>query len=176
MLSNVNAFQAKFQTCLVQSSLEQFRLRAFAAEVPHARLRCHACTLIVLHQRQIALHKDMAMTVFRCRHSKVGWLLLLLITADPMVGAHKVQRIILDRHLFQNMYFSSTPPEIAQVTEQKGIVFPSGGTKQLANAYVAARVIRDYLACDLPIEIAYYGAHELDTYHQTLFQVSLGGV
>lgn len=156
-----------------------------SSSIPAVVTACFRCgssacptgrTLIGLHQQQVALHKDMALTVFRCSHGKVGWLLLLLITADPTVGAHKVQRIISDRHLFQNMYVSSPLPEIAQVTEQKGIVFPSGGTKQLANAYVAARVIRDYLACDLPIEIAYYGAHELDAYHQTLFQVSLGGV
>ncbi|KAL0026151.1 hypothetical protein WJX79_005452 [Trebouxia sp. C0005] len=40
----------------------------------------------------------------------------------------------------------------------------------LANAYVGVKVIRDYLACDLPIEIAYFGEHEIDSYHEHLFR------
>ena len=102
-----------------------------------------------------------------------AWLLLfLLVLAHAAATATKLQRIILDRHVFKETYAARVLHDVLQVKEQKGIVFPCGGTKQLANAYVGARVIRDYLLCDLPIEIAYYGAHEMDAYHESLFKVS----
>jgi len=123
----------------------------------------------------------------RLRHSEASsdmatqccsyaWLLLtLLITAEEEVAATRVQQMILDRHVFRDKYFSSALQGITQVKQQRGIIFPCGGAKQLANAYVGSRVIRDYLACDLPIEIAYYGAHEMDAYHKSLFEASSAG-
>ena len=54
----------------------------------------------------------------------------------------------------------------------KGILFPSGNHKQLANAYIGARAIRE-LGCSLPIEIAVYGSSERpDAYHARLLKVS----
>ena len=70
----------------------------------------------------------------------------------------------------------SSVKEFSQVTFQKGIVLLCRGTSdgQLADAYVAVRMIRDHISCDLPIEIAYYGTDELDSYHRSLFQVMAG--
>jgi hypothetical protein len=102
-----------------------------------------------------------------------AWLVLfVLVVVHSAATATKLQRIILDRHVFKDTYAAYALHDISQIKEQKGIVFPCGGTKQLANAYVGARVIRDYLLCDLPIEIAYYGAHEMDAYHESLFKVN----
>jgi len=102
-----------------------------------------------------------------------AWLVLFVIViVHSAATATNLQRIVLDRHVFNHTYAAYALHGLSQVKEQKGIVFPCGGTKQLANAYVGARVIRDYLLCDLPIEIAYYGAHEMDTYHESLFKVS----
>ncbi|KAA6417834.1 MAG: hypothetical protein FRX49_12190, partial [Trebouxia sp. A1-2] len=67
------------------------------------------------------------------------------------------------------LYSSDVQQNVTQVRQQRGIVIPSGGGQMLANAYVAARVIRNYHACDLPIEIAYFGEHEIDAYHKHLF-------
>ena len=98
-------------------------------------------------------------------------LLLLLGTTRSLVKANRLQRIILDRNIFQNKYTSPVLQDLSQIKEQRGIVFPCGGGKMLANAYVAVRVVRDYLACHLPIEIAYYGEHEIDAHHKSLFEV-----
>ncbi|KAA6428608.1 MAG: hypothetical protein FRX49_01483 [Trebouxia sp. A1-2] len=100
-----------------------------------------------------------------------AWLVLfVIVVVHSAATATKSQRIILDKHVFKDTYAAYALHDISQVKEQKGIVFPCGGTKQLANAYVGARVIRNYLHCNLPIEIAYYGAHEMDTYHESLFK------
>jgi len=98
-------------------------------------------------------------------------LLLLLANAQYVVKANELQRIVSDRLSLQNLYSSVVQQDITQVRQQRGIVIPSGGGQMLANAYVAARVIRNSLACDLPIEIAYFGEREIDAYHKHLFRV-----
>lgn len=98
--------------------------------------------------------------------------LLLLARTGSLVKADRLQHVILDRDIFQNKYSTPILQDLSQIREQRGIVIPCGGGKMLANAYVAARVVRNYLACDLPIEIAYYGEHEMDAYHKSLFAVS----
>lgn len=98
--------------------------------------------------------------------------LLLLARTGSLVKAERLQHVILDRDIFHDKYPTPILQDLSQIREQRGIVFPCGGGKMLANAYVAARVVRNYLACDLPIEIAYYGEHEMDAYHKSLFAVS----
>jgi len=98
-------------------------------------------------------------------------LLLLLANTQHAVKANELQRIVSDRISLQHVYSSGVQQDVTQVRQQRGIVIPSGGGQMLANAYVATRVIRNYLACDLPIEIAYFGEHEIDAYHKHLFTV-----
>ena len=98
-------------------------------------------------------------------------LLLLLANIQSVVKANELQRIVSDRLSLQELYSSDVQQNVTQVRQQRGIVIPSGGGQMLANAYVAARVIRNYHACDLPIEIAYFGEHEIDAYHKHLFTV-----
>ena len=96
---------------------------------------------------------------------------LLLLANTHVVLTDELQRIVSDRLSLQNLYASTVQQGLPQVRQQRGIVIPSGGGQMLANAYVGVKVIRDYLACDLPIEIAYFGEHEIDSYHEHLFRV-----
>ena len=77
----------------------------------------------------------------------------------------------MQRHVLQKNLASPTVQEHSQITHQKGIVIPCGGARQLANAYVGLLIIRNYLSCNLPVEITYYGSNEMDDYHKALFQV-----
>ena len=83
----------------------------------------------------------------------------------------RVQQIIADRHTFETQLAALLDQSSAEDRHQQGIIVPCGGAGQLANAYVSLRVIRNYFSCNLPVEIAYYGAHEMDDYHRSLFQV-----
>ena len=77
----------------------------------------------------------------------------------------------MQRHVLQRRLASLTLEDHSEITYQKGIVIPCGGARQLANAYVGLLIIRNYLSCDLPVEIAYYGSNEMDDYNKALFQV-----
>ena len=96
---------------------------------------------------------------------------VLLATSAEMYAAKRVQRIILDRHVFSSKYAAPSLESLSQIKQPRGIVFPSGGARQLANTYVAAQVIRNHLGCQLPIEVAFFGQHEMDAYHTALFEV-----
>lgn len=97
---------------------------------------------------------------------------MLLIT---LFGTHsraaQQQHIALQRHVFQQNLASSSVLQHSQITHQKGIVIPCGGARQLASAYVTLLMIRNYFSCNLPVEVAYYGSHEMDDCHEALFQV-----
>lgn len=99
----------------------------------------------------------------------VLFLIILFDTTDSR--AAQEQHITLQRHVFQKKLAASPVQEHSQITHQKGIVIPCGGARQLANAYVGLLTIRNYLSCDLPVEIAYYGTNEMDDHHKALFQV-----
>ena len=107
------------------------------------------------------------------------WSVLLLFVAvgtsasDPSEAA-RVQQIVLDRQILQKQLLFNQDVTRFETSHHRGIVFPCGGARQLANAYVGLRVIRNYHLCDLPVEIAYYGSHEMDDYHRFLFQVNSG--
>ena len=73
--------------------------------------------------------------------------------------------------MFESHLLSLSQQDSHPHRHEQGIIFPCGGTRQLANAYVGLRVIRNYFSCNLPVEIAYYGVHEMDDYHRALFQV-----
>ena len=116
--------------------------------------------------------------------------LALLLVCTLVVGddQDRVQAIIQERHELSrrahDLQHGSTSrrsgplskllhlmPGLAKGSAQRGIIFPSGNSKQLANAYIGARMIRK-LGCSLPIEIAVYGSSERpDTYHQKLLKV-----
>ena len=97
---------------------------------------------------------------------------MILAASAEMYAAKRIQRIILDRHVFSSKYASPSVDSLSQIKQPRGIVFPSGGARQLANTYVAAQVIRNHVGCQLPMEVAFFGQHEMDTYHRTLFEVS----
>lgn len=111
------------------------------------------------------------MTGMTFRSCSCACLSLLLASIHSFVMANELQRIVSDRQSLQSSLSSAAQQNVTQVKAQKGIVIPCGGGQMLANAYVAARVLRNYLECDLPIEIAYFGEHEIDAYHQHLFMV-----
>lgn len=96
---------------------------------------------------------------------------VLLITLFGTLRAAQQQHIALQRHVFQQNLASSSVLQHSQITHQKGIVIPCGGARQLASAYVTLLMIRNYFSCTLPVEVAYYGSHEMDDHHEALFQV-----
>lgn len=101
-------------------------------------------------------------------------LFLITLVGTACSGSDWQQHISLQRDDLQNKMASASIQQHSRITHQKGIVFPCGGARQLANAYVGLLIIRNDLFCDLPVEIAYYGTNEMDDYHKALFQV--GGV
>lgn len=106
------------------------------------------------------------------RHFCICAVLFLIILFDTTCSRRtQEQHISLQRHVFQEKLASSPVQEHSQITHQKGIVIPCGGARQLANAYVGLLIIRNYLSCDLPVEIAYYGTNEMDDQNKALFQV-----
>lgn len=108
-----------------------------------------------------------------CLHSGtfVAVLILFTLFGTTCSRATREQHIATQRHIIQEELASSSVQEHSQITYQKGIVIPCGGARQLANAYVGLLTIRNYLSCDLPVEIAYYGSSEMDDHHKALFQV-----
>lgn len=96
---------------------------------------------------------------------------LLITLFGTTLRAAQQQHIALQRHVFQQHLASLSVLQTSQITHQKGIVIPCGGARQLASAYVTLLMIRNYFSCNLPVEVAYYGSHEMDDYHATLFQV-----
>lgn len=102
-----------------------------------------------------------------------GVLVLFVVvgtTASDSSEAARLKTIVLDRQILQKQLLFDQHNASFETSQSRGIVFPCGGARQLANAYVGLRVIRNYHLCDLPVEIAYYGSHEMDDYHRTLFQ------
>lgn len=97
------------------------------------------------------------------------WLLLATLTSN--VAATSEEDVISDRQYFSEKYHSPDLRSLSRIKEAQGIVFVSGGSRQLANTYVAIRVLQDHLECRLPIEIAYHGQDEMDKYHRSLFEV-----
>ena len=96
---------------------------------------------------------------------------VLLFTLFGTACSDDAEVLTQERHRLSNKLASSPIQKPSRIKYQQGIVIPCGGASQLANAYVALRVIRDFLLCELPVEISHYGAHEIDDYHRTLFQV-----
>lgn len=126
----------------------------------------------------------------RCSHREVLRVLSLFCAIAWVASAdERLQAIVRERvelmHKASNLlgvdslressplynFFSAISPERGR-RAQKGIVFPAGNSKQLANAYIGARMVRE-LGCNLPIDIAVYGANERpDTYHSELLKVA----
>ena len=110
-----------------------------------------------------------------CMHANsVVWAVLLLlnlvVSKKPFAGT-SAKDIVLDRRHFENKYVEPSWQDLSHVREPRGILFPSGGIQRLANTYLAVRVLRDHLHCELPIEVAHFGEEEMDPYHRSLFQV-----
>jgi len=68
---------------------------------------------------------------------------------------------------------SSKPHSGAASTKGKsqGIVYPSGGAKQLINTYVSISVLRHHHKCTLPIELVYNGEEEVPAKIVDMFRV-----
>ena len=55
----------------------------------------------------------------------------------------------------------------------RGIVYPTGGAKQLINTWVSLKILRDELHCDLPVELIYFGPKEMPNGIRHILQASL---
>ena len=53
----------------------------------------------------------------------------------------------------------------------RGIVYPAGGQKQLANAWVSMSILRHHHRCKLPIEMVYHGEREMPSIIQSILKV-----
>ena len=56
--------------------------------------------------------------------------------------------------------------------KSQGIVYPSGGAKQLINTFVSISVLRHHHNCTLPIELVYNGEEEVPAEIVDMFKVS----
>lgn len=54
----------------------------------------------------------------------------------------------------------------------RGIVYPAGGKKQLANAWVSISILRHHHGCTLPIELVYNGESEMPHNLKSILKVS----
>lgn len=117
--------------------------------------------------------------------------LLLLCTVVIVIADERMEAIVRERlelmHTASNLLgiqsLRTTSPVdkfLSAITlhtaahAKRGIVFPAGTSKQLANAYIGASMIRK-LGCSLPIDIAVYGSEERpDAYHAELLKVTSG--
>ena len=138
---------------------------------------CHACIPEKMTPRVRCAHSSFAIIVSDCQapclHSGtfVAVLFLFTLLGTTCSRDTREQHIAMQRHVLQRRLASLTLEDHSEITYQKGIVIPCGGARQLANAYVGLLIIRNYLSCDLPVEIAYYGSNEMDDYNKALFQV-----
>ena len=88
-----------------------------------------------------------------------------LITNKQAVHAY-ISSVLADR---RNQAADASPGSPGT----RGIVYPAGGNKQLANAWVSISILRHHHGCTLPIELVYNGEGEMPHNLKSILKVPI---